>query len=189
MDTRAMATSTRTLLTVDEYSRVPPPPDGRWELRRGELVKVTYPRGRHTKAQMQLVALLTPRTRAFGKVGQEFPFTPREAELRSADVAIISHARWATYDPESYFSGAPDIVIEVLSPSNTVDEIADKEALCLATGAREFWLVNPKLRTVRVSTPDKHSITYESGESVPLPLLPGAEPLPVAEIFADEPGH
>jgi hypothetical protein len=72
----------------------------------------------------------------------------------------------------------------VLSPSNTAAEIAEKEALCLGSGTRESWVVNPKLRSVRVCTPDKRSITYEAGDAVPLPLLPGADPLAVVQIFA-----
>jgi Uma2 family endonuclease len=179
-----MATS-QTLLTVDEYSRVPPPPDGRWELRSGELVKVTYPKQPHTRVQNRLVRLLSARVQTFGVVDKECPFKAGEHELRSADVAVVSHVRWAADTPDGYLDGAPEVVIEVVSPSNTADEIAEKEALCLARGAREFWLVNPKLRTVRVSTPDKRSMTYESGDVIPLPLVPGADPLPVADVFAE----
>lgn len=42
-------------------------------------------------------------------------------------------------DPDDYLRGAPDLIIEVLSPSNTATEICDKEKLCLENGAREFW--------------------------------------------------
>ena len=173
------------MLTVDEYATIPSPPDGRWELRGGELVKVTYPKGRHTKIQNRIVHLLTSRSERFGVVDKEFPFSAHEGELRGADVALISHDRWQSYDLESYFKGAPDIVIEVVSPSNTADEIDEKQALCLATGCPEFWVVMPKIRAVRVSTPDKRSVTYTIGDSIPLLLLPGAEPLPVSDIFQE----
>ena len=81
------------------------------------------------------------------------------------------------------FYGAPDLVVEVLSPSNTVQEIDDKEQVCLENGAREFWVVNPVLRHVKVATPDGHTMTYKSGQEIPLPLLGGAK-IAVDAIFA-----
>jgi len=52
-------------------------------------------------------------------------------------VAFVSTDRWEKTD--RYFEGAPEIVIEVLSPSNTAAEMMDKEQLCLENGAKEFW--------------------------------------------------
>ena len=73
------------------------------------------------------------------------PFAPLpEYELRVADVAYLSPERFAQADPEDYIRGAPDLVIEVLSPSNTAAEIYEKEKLCLENGSREFWVVDPE---------------------------------------------
>jgi hypothetical protein len=58
----------------------------------------------------------------------------------------------------------------------------EKEKLCLETGAREFWVVDPDLRQVRVSTPDGHSMTWRAGQELPLPLLGGAR-IQVDAIF------
>ena len=63
---------------------------------------------------------------------------------------------------------APDIVIEVLSPSNTASEMLDKEQICLENGAREFWVVDPVRRQVKVSGADAHAATYKTGQSIPL---------------------
>lgn len=60
-------------------------------------------------------------------------------------------------------SRAPELVIEVLSPSNTVEEILEKEGLCLENGCREFWVLDAKRRQVRVSTPDGLTRTYHGG--------------------------
>jgi Uma2 family endonuclease len=60
------------------------------------------------------------------------------------------------------------MVIEVLPPSNTSSEMRDRRNICLENGSREFWVVNPKLREVEVSRPDGHSITYKSGQQIPL---------------------
>jgi Uma2 family endonuclease len=64
--------------------------------------------------------------------------------------------------------GAPEIVAEVLSPSNSAAEMPEKERLCLENGCREFWEIDPKRRTVRVSTPDGRSKTYRTGQQIPL---------------------
>jgi Uma2 family endonuclease len=77
--------------------------------------------------------------------------------------------------------GAPDIVMEVLSPSNTASEMLDKEQICLENGAREFWVVDPVRRQVKVSGADGHAATYKAGQSVPL-WFGGT--LPVDSIFA-----
>jgi Uma2 family endonuclease len=70
--------------------------------------------------------------------------------------------------------GAPEIVIEVLSPSNTIKKMRDRRKICLENGGREFWVVDPKRREVEVSTPDGHSITYKPGQHIPLFFAAGS---------------
>jgi Uma2 family endonuclease len=94
------------------------------------------------------------------------PYRPLpEYEGWCADVAFVSKARWDSID--RWLAGAPELVIDVLSPSNTAAELLEKEQICLENGAREFWIVDPKRRTVRVSTAGGH-VTYKSGQSIPL---------------------
>jgi len=71
-------------------------------------------------------------------------------------------------DPEDNLHGAPEWVIEVLSPSNTAAEIFDKEKLCLENGCQEFWVVDSVRRQVRVSTPGGITKTYREGQEIPL---------------------
>ena len=86
----------------------------------------------------------------------EVSFRPfPEHELWAADVAYLSAARFRQADPEDNIQGAPDLVIEVLSPSNTASEMLDRERICLANGAREFWVVDPASCLIRVITHDK----------------------------------
>jgi Uma2 family endonuclease len=84
---------------------------------------------------------------------------------------------------QDYFLGSPDPVVEVVSPSNTMTELHAKERVCLENGCLEFRLVDAELGRVKVSTPDGHSITYHSGQEIPLPLLNGVR-LAVDAIFA-----
>ena len=82
--------------------------------------------------------------------------------------------------------GSPDLVVEVLSPSNTETEIRDKQKLCLETGSREFWIVDTDLREVEVSTSGGQTVTYKSGQEIPLFFVenPGGGRLAVDAIFS-----
>ena len=77
-----------------------------------------------------------------------------EYELRTADVAVVSVVRLNQADPEDNLPGAPELVIEVLSPSNTAAEIIEKQGLCLENGCLEFgqWSRNPVWSTCQRPT-------------------------------------
>jgi Uma2 family endonuclease len=98
-------------------------------------------------------------------------------------VAYVSKVRWDQANPDGDLAGAPDLVIEVVSPSNTVAELYEREQLCLANGSREFWVVDPDRRQIRVATPDGTTKTYGSGREIPL-LLFGEARLSVDSVFA-----
>jgi hypothetical protein len=53
----------------------------------------------------------------------------------------------------------------------------------LQNAAKEFWVVNPDRHLVKISTPDRQTVTYRAGQEIPLPLF-GAEKLAVDAIFA-----
>jgi Uma2 family endonuclease len=165
-----VATTTTKLMTFAEFEQLPNPPEGfRLELRHGELFKLPPAKWNHFLLQDRLRALLQNAAGETGKVATEFGFRPtQENEYLIADVAFASMERWKSTDPAGYFSGAPEIVIEVLSPSNTATEMLDKRNICLENGSREFWIVDTDHRQVEVSTPDGHTITYKSGQEIPL---------------------
>jgi len=62
--------------------------------------------------------------------------------IRVPDVAWASRAFLATHGAASPFPRAPEICIEVLSPSNTADEVREKTRAYLEAGAVEVWLVD-----------------------------------------------
>jgi Uma2 family endonuclease len=105
-----------------------------------------------------------------------------EFEFRVADVAYVTRERWDGIDGEDNLRGAPELVIEILSPSNTKAEMRERAALCLANGCLEFWVLDGGKRQITVSTPDGVTVTYHSGQVIPLHLFGGAS-LAVDEIF------
>jgi Uma2 family endonuclease len=73
-------------------------------------------------------------------------------------------------------NGAPDLIIEILSPSTGSHDKITKFRKYLASGVREYWIVNPGQKTVDVHTLDAgHYITtlYEEDEDIPVTVLPG----------------
>ena len=178
-----MAGTTTRLLTVAEYDKIPNPPGGRYALYHGELVEVPFAKSPHIRAQWQIRHLFEKAAGPGGVVNQEMPYRPLpEYECWAADVAYLSRARWDSMG--DWLAGAPELVVEVLSPSNRRAKMADKEKLCLENGCLEFWQVDLSLRQVRVSTPDGRTITYKTGQQIPLFFAPGAS-ISVAAIFAE----
>ena len=171
------------MMTVEEFRKLPEGPFY-YELRHGEPVQVAYPKCKHILIQNKLQFFFARHSGANFFTAVEFPFRALpEHEFRAADVAAVSRSRLKNADIEADFMGSPDLVVEVLSPSNTADEINDKERLCLETGCLEFWEVDPKQRQVRVSKPDGTARTYKAGQEIPLDVF-GAATLPVNEIFS-----
>ena len=105
-------------------------------------------------------------------VGIEMAFRPLvEHEVWGADVGVVSLARWKEVPDNNWLAGSPEIVIEVLSPSNTASEMLDREETCMAGGCLEFWTVDTEKRKVRVTRRDDTAHIYKEGDSIPLPLF------------------
>jgi Uma2 family endonuclease len=178
-----LATTTG-LMTVEQYRELPETGPFYYELRQGELVQVSRPKLKHFRIQRRIRRMLDAAFGDHGVVEIEFAYRALpEYELRVADVAFVTRERWEKAGDDDLF-GAPDLTVEVLSPSNTAIEINEKIALCLGNGCREFWVVDPRLRQITVSTPDGLTRTYRSGDSIPLTLA-GDQTLKVDSIFED----
>ena len=160
------------LLTLEQYRQIPDREDVHQELHWGQVVTVTRPKMRHTRLQHRLVELLRPIVESKGIVAAEVPFRALpEYDLRGADIAFVLQARWDSADADDNLRGSPDLVIEVLSPSNTQVEMREKAALYLSTGAEEFWVVDPKRKMVRVIKRNSDPILYCVGDRIPLPMF------------------
>ncbi len=85
--------------------------------------------------------------------------------------------------------GAPDLVIEILSPSTRIRDQGVKRHLYERMGLREYWLADPALATVRIYRRTGEALAFvaelsaAAGDILATPLLPGLE-IPLARIFA-----
>jgi Uma2 family endonuclease len=179
-----MASTTTRLMTVEEFAKLPETAAYICELRKGEVVQMTRPVFGHIRTQHQLRQLIADAAGDGRSVYIEAPFRPLpEYELRVADVAYAARERWDAVSSKGYLAGVPDLVIEILSPSNTAAEMLEREQICLENGCREFWIVDLDRRQVRVSTPVGRTVTYKAGTVIPVFFAPG-KTLAVDAIFA-----
>ncbi len=105
--------------------------------RHGHIIMSPPPGSPHSSSQSEIHILLHERLPG-GKALVEVPISTVDG-VRAADVAWISSERFDhIYDHRAY-TGAPDICVEVISPSNTTAELAEKRALYFEGGAQEVW--------------------------------------------------
>ena len=179
-----MAT-TSGLMTVEQFWELPDDPAFRFELHHGEEIKTSRPGIRHYRLQRRLRQLLERIFGDRGIVDIEMPIRALpEHDLRAADVGFVSPQRWEQAEQHGAVAGAPEIVIEILSPSNTAKEMNERCAICLENGSHEFWTVDQDRREIRVSTPDGLTRTYKSGDSI-LPTLADGQVLSLDEVFGE----
>jgi Uma2 family endonuclease len=96
--------------------------------------------------------------------------------VRGPDIAFVSWDRLPnrTIPREPFLDLAPDLVVEVMSKSNTEAEMKRKRRECFAVGTRLFWQVYPKSRTVRVYTsPTEMRVLNEDDRLDGGDVLPG----------------
>jgi Uma2 family endonuclease len=81
----------------------------------------------------------------------------------------------------------PDLLIEVLSPSNRGHDLLTKRALYARAGVREYWLVDPDARTVEIVSLDRDAfhlaLVVSGGEPLDSPSL-GQLPITANDLFA-----
>ncbi len=75
--------------------------------------------------------------------------------VRAPDIAFVRRSRADAELTEKFWPGAPDLAVEVLSPSDTLFDLEDRVGDLLRAGALLVWLVHPRRRTVTVHRPDQ----------------------------------
>ena len=136
--------------------------------RHGYVIMNPPPAPKHGSLQSKIAYLLQTQL-SHGRVLTECPISTADG-VRAADVAWASAESIRELGEGVCFSRAPEICIEVLSPSNTLAEFREKTALYLDAGAKEVWLCA-----------DSGAMTFlRSGE---------AEPIEASNICPEFPPH
>lgn len=142
--------------TYEDYLATPEDSSERHEIIDGELFVTPSPRPRHQEVVTNLAGLL--RTLALEhELGAVYvgPITVRMADDRitEPDVVFVRADRVHLID-ERGIQGAPDLVVEVLSPSNRAYDRTLKRKRYMASGVAELWIVDADERTIEVWRPD-----------------------------------
>jgi len=146
-----MATEIIPKLTYEEFRELPD--DGkRYELIRGEVHLTPSPATKHQLTLFNLSgSLFVYSKRSPVGVVAVAPLDVRLSHDTAVqpDLIFVSNAR-ANIIRENYIDGAPDLVVEILSPSTAAHDRATKLALYAEAGVPEVWLLDPNAKTVEV---------------------------------------
>jgi Uma2 family endonuclease len=175
-------------LTIEEFETLPL--EGRWELIDGELVEMSPAADESSSISATIIYLLAAfvRPRGLGRLyGADggFVLFPERPTVRVPDVAFVLAERAPQGKARKSFPRlAPDLVVEVLSPSDRTSEVVAKLEMDQEAGVRLSWLVDPDALTVTVIAAGQATNVLHVGDILDGgDVLPGFS-VPVAEIFA-----
>jgi Uma2 family endonuclease len=189
-DASAESASSRVKLTYDDYVLFPE--DGqRHELIDGEHFVTPAPNLRHQQISMRI---LRPIDNWLGqeRIGQIF-YAPLDVILSNHDVVqpdllYVSNGRKGILG--QWVHGAPDLVVEIGSPSTRQRDETIKRRLYERDNVTEYWIVDPEIDVIRVyrRAGDRFAkpieLSRENGDVLTTPLFPGLE-IPLASVFED----
>ena len=143
----------RPLMTAEELFELPD--DGcRYELLEGALIPMTPAGARHSAIAVRIARLLDEyaEARDLGVCGTAEPgfILQRSPDVvRAPDVSFVARSRIpATGIPTGYWPLAPDLAVEVVSPSDRLSDVHTKLNDYFAAGTRLVWVVEPETRVV-----------------------------------------
>ncbi|MGQ9557807.1 MAG: Uma2 family endonuclease [Desulfurispora sp.] len=177
--------------TYDDYRLLEE--GGRYFLMEGELVMVPAPRTVHQRISKMLQKHMDRFVESHN-LG-EVLYAPvdvylSEKDVLQPDIIFISRGRLAIITEEN-IKGAPDLVVEILSPATARYDKVTKSRLYYQYGVQEYWLVDPDGQVVQVfERGERYWNLYDAfdvEQTLTSPLLPGLE-VPLARVFAPLPG-
>jgi Uma2 family endonuclease len=181
--------------TYDDYKTLTASTDQRYELIDGDLYMNPSPTVTHQVISKNL-ALLLDRHVSAARCGivlyAPLDVVLGEGEERSVvqpDIFFVSNERAAIVTDDEIV-GAPDLVVEILSPRTAKRDVGIKKALYARSGVREYWIVDPQLESIEVvslgRTGHERSVRYELTDRLVSAVASGFE-VPVADVFAGQP--
>ena len=121
----------------------------RYELVDGALFVVPSPGRRHQEVLGTLLCTLAPAAAAHGEVLLLVDVVLSDTDVVRPDLSFVSRERSARLTDENV-RGAPDLVVEILSPATADRDRGDKLRLYGAHDVREYWIVDPADETIAV---------------------------------------
>ena len=180
-----VTTPPQTKLTYEDYANTP---EGeRWELIDGELFMVPSPNRAHQRSQLRLGARMSFFTdeRDLGEVYADFDVVFSATETVRPDLLFVAKGRLDIITADNV-QGAPDLVVEIRSPSTARRDWITKRELYARYGVKEYWIADAEASTITVLTLDDGALqvaaVYGLGDTLLSPALPGFTPA-IDDIF------
>jgi len=140
-------------MTFEEFLQLPEEPGKHYELSQGELVMEPSPTFRHNIIRKRIAKLLDEfvTTHQLGAVTVENDFRLAPDVVRNPDVAFVGKGQLKSFDVDrSPFEGTPTLAVEVISPSNSAEDMLLKVHQYLNAGCKAVWVAYPVLRSLVV---------------------------------------
>ena len=173
-------------LTYEDYAKTPD--DERWELIDGELFRMPSPNIAHQRTSGRLFLRMAPFVdeRDLGEVFvAPMDIVLSDSDVVEPDLLFISSERMGIITRLN-IQGAPDLVVEIHSPSTARRDLTAKRELYARHGVKEYWPIDPDTRTVTVLLLGDGDFVemgiYKEGDTVASPTLEGFS-FRVEEIF------
>ena len=167
----------RIKVTYDDYAKTPE--DERWELLDGELIMAAAPNMKHQSVQSNTDWHVQRfvRDRDLGRVfNAPTDVVLSEHDVVQPDLVFVSSEREHIIT-DANIQGAPDLVVEILSPSTASRDWRDKLDLYARHGVAEYWLMDPISEIVWVFRLVDETLVqvgmYGVGDTLTSPLLEG----------------
>lgn len=165
--------------------------DAPYELLNGELIEMSPSYTDHSRIGLfiggQLDAFSRRSKLGFATQSDGGYFIGHNPDtVLAPDAAFVRRERIPSgHDFRSFFPGAPDIAVEVVSPSESTGDTAQKVALYTKSGVPLIWIVYPKHRKITVHRFGEPPVTLGESDTITgEDILPGFS-MAVAEVFAD----
>jgi len=154
-------TSTDIKVTYEDYRNAPESERERYELVEGEVVMVPSPNEYHQRIVRNLAFLLHQyiTQHALGSLyWAPFDVILSEDTVLQPDILFVGKERSDAIAEEG-IRGAPDLVVEVLSPATAKRDRTYKKALYARYGVKEYWLVDPATKSIELLTLGEHGFS------------------------------
>jgi Uma2 family endonuclease len=166
--------ATTTLLTIEDFERLPDDVAKGHELVDGELVDVSGNAPVHNMLRDYFIAILIPfvADRGLGTVisEQEYDF---EGNAHGPDVSFFGPAKKPLLNMKKRVQRfVPDLAVEIASESDTYEGLMRKRDRYLRAGTQEVWLISPEAREVVIHTL-RFTCTLRGTDAIETDLLPG----------------
>ena len=181
----------RTKLTNADYMAVTPPSNSgsRYQLINGELIKMAGASDAHQVFLMWLCSALM--SQVYALVIGEIRIAAYDVHVDpfntyQPDLLYVSNERRHIFNPDGRgITGAPDVVVEILSESTRRRDLNEKLPVYLSAGVREVWVVDLDAATVAIHSGDPASpeTVFASGDTLTSNAMPGVA-VELEPIFA-----